>query len=176
MTPSVPPGGEPRRLGLIVAMDRERLIGRADGALPWKLPNDMAHFKRTTMGKTVLMGRKTWDSLGRPLPGRPNWVLSRDPDFSPPGARRFDSLESALSEHRDGELMVIGGADLYRQALPLVKTIYLTEVLGRVEPPMPGDVHFPDFERAGFRECASQEHPADERHAYAYRFVVLERT
>ncbi|TDU32788.1 dihydrofolate reductase [Panacagrimonas perspica] len=175
MSPSGSAGGEGRRLGLIVAMDQDRLIGRADGSLPWKLPNDMAHFKRTTMGKTVLMGRKTWASLGRPLPGRPNWVLSRDPAFAPEGARRFESLESALAEPCDGELMIIGGADLYRQSLARAQTVYLTEVLARVGPSLPGDVHFPAFERAQFREVASQEHPADDRHPYAYRFVTLER-
>ena len=167
--------GEGRPLSLIVAMDRDRLIGRQDGSLPWKLPNDMAHFKRTTMGKTVLMGRKTWASLGRPLPGRTNWVLSRDPAFQPAGARRFDSLEAALAEPPVGELMVIGGADLYRQVLPQARTIYLTEILARVGPTLPGDVHFPAFARDEFRELASEDHSADERHPHAYRFVTLER-
>ena len=166
---------EAPRLGLIVAMDRAGLIGRADGSLPWKLPNDLAHFKRTTMGKTVLMGRKTWASLGRPLPGRPNWVLSRDKSFEPPGARRFASLEEAYAAHADGELMIIGGAEIYAQALPDVRTLYLTEVLAQVEPTLPGDVHFPAFDRQAFREQASESHAADERHPYAYRFVTLER-
>ena len=167
--------GEARPLSLIVAMDREGLIGRADGSLPWKLPNDMAHFRRTTMGKTVLMGRKTWASLGRPLPGRTNWVLSRDPAFRPEGARRFDSLESALAEPPDGELMVVGGADLYRQVLSQTRTLHLTEVLARVEPALPGDVYFPAFSREMFDEMSTEEHPADERHAHAYRFVTLQR-
>ena len=166
---------EAPRLALIVAMDRNGLIGRADGSLPWKLPDDLAHFKRTTMGKTVLMGRKTWASLGRPLPGRPNWVLSRDPQFQPEGARTFRSLAAVLDEHREGELMVIGGADLYAQVLDRACTLHLTEVQARVEPSLPGDVHFPAFDRDAFREEGSQSHPADARHPYAYRVVTLAR-
>ncbi len=162
-------------LDLIVAMDLDRLIGRADGSLPWRLPDDLAHFKRTTMGKTVLMGRKTWNSLGRPLPGRTNWVLSRDPGFRPEGARRFGSLEAALAEPAEGGLMVIGGAEVYRQVLPRVRRIHLTQVLARIEPVLPDDVHFPAYESCDFRPVSSEAHPADERHPHPYRFVTLER-
>lgn len=159
---------------LIVAMDLNRLIGR-DGGLPWRLPNDLAHFKRVTLGKTVLMGRKTWDSLGRPLPGRDNWVISRDPAFAPAGARTFASLAAALAAPRDTALMVIGGGELYRQALDHCRYLYLTEVQTRIEPQTLGDVHFPAFDRSQFREVDSEVHEADARHAYPYRFLRLER-
>lgn len=166
-------GDAGRSLSLIVAMDQNRLIGR-DGALPWRLPNDLAHFKRNTLGKTVLMGRKTWDSLGRPLPGRDNWVVSRDPAFVPSGARAFGSLDAALAAHQHGELMVIGGAELYRQTLSQARRLYLTQVLAQLDP-LPGDVYFPAFELAAFQPIASEQYLADERHAYGYRFVTCER-
>lgn len=151
-------------------MDRQRLIGR-DGDLPWRLPNDLKHFKRHTLGKTVLMGRKTWVSLGRPLPERENWVLTRDAGFVAPGARVFADLDAALAEHRNGELMVIGGAQLYRQTLPLAQRIYLTEVDAVVD----GDTHFPAIDRSQWREVSRESFPADERHAHGYAFVELER-
>jgi len=132
------------------------------------LPNDLKHFKATTLGKTVLMGRKTWDSLGRPLPGRDNWVVSRDPAFRPEGARVFRDLESALAAHADGELMVIGGGEIYRQTLPLADRLYLT----RVHAPV---AWFPAFDPAAFVETAREDHPADERHAHAYSCLTLER-
>ena len=163
-----------RRISLIVAMDENGLIGRRDGSLPWRLPNDLAHFKRSTLGKTVLMGRKTWDSIGRPLPGRDNWVLSRDPAFAPPGTRVFDSLDAALAAQGQGELVVMGGADIYRQAMPAVQALYLTEVLARIEP-QEGDVHFPPFDRAAFRVLSCEDHPADARNAHAHRFLHCER-
>ena len=164
-----------RSLSLIVAMDQNGLIGRK-GDLPWRLPNDLAHFKRNTLGKTILMGRRTWDSLGRPLPGRENWILSRDPAFAPQGARVFASLRAALDAHAGGELMIIGGADLYRQALREVQRIYLTQVLAALPAESDGDVHFPLRDLAGFVERSAEEHPADTRHAYPYRFVLLERS
>ena len=163
-----------RSLGLIVAMDQAGLIGRGL-ALPWRLPADLAHFKRNTLGKTILMGRRTWQSIGRPLPGRENWVVTRDPAFRADGARVFDSLETALAAHRRGELMVIGGADLYRQTLPLAQRLYLTEVLADLGPPTNDDVRLPAFDRRAYREISREEHAADERHAHAFRFVTLER-
>lgn len=164
----------PRSVALIVAMDRGGLIGRGL-ALPWRLPLDLAHFKRTTMGKTILMGRRTWQSIGRPLPGRANWMVTRDTAFRPEGVRVFGSLEAALAAHERGELMVIGGADLYRQTLPLAQRIYLTEVLTDMGPPTDDDVRLPAIDRSGFREIWSEEHRADERHAHPFRFVTLER-
>lgn len=158
-------------LSLVVAMDENRLIGRANG-LPWRLPDDMKQFRRLTTGHTIVMGRKTWDSLGRPLPERDNWVLTRDTAFAADGARVFHDLDAVLTAHSDGELMVIGGAELYRQTLPLAQRLYLTEVQAKVAD---GDAWFPEFDRARFRELDSQAHAADERHAYPFRFVTLER-
>lgn len=175
MSGAVPdPDTTTRSLALIVAMDRGGLIGRGLD-LPWRLPADLAHFKRTTMGKTILMGRRTWQSIGRPLPGRENWVVTRDEAFRAEGARVFDSLDAALAAHERGELMVIGGAYLYRQTLPLAQRIHLTEVLADLGPATDDDVRLPAFERSAFREVWKEEHAADERHAYPFRFVTLER-
>ena len=159
-------------ISLVVAMDEGGLIGR-DGQLPWRLPEDLKHFRRLTVGKTVLMGRKTWDSLGKPLPDRENWVLSRDPAFKPDGARVFPTFDAALAAHGPdkGELVVIGGAGVFRDALPLARRVYLTRVQARLD----GDTWFPVDELRGFRETASDARPADARHAYPYRFVTLER-
>ena len=167
-------GSSDRSISLIVAMDRTGLIGRGLD-LPWRLPADLAHFKRTTMGKTVLMGRRTWQSIGCALPGRENWVVTRDPSFRAEGARVFGSVEAALAAHGHGELMVIGGAELYRRMLPLARRIYLTEVLADLGPETPDDVRLPAFDRHAFRETAREDHAADDRHAHAFRFVTLER-
>ena len=159
-----------RRISLVVAMDESGLIGRA-GQLPWRLPEDLKHFRRLTLGKTVLMGRKTWDSLGKPLEGRRNWVLSRDRAFRPAGCEVFATLDQALAAHREGELVVIGGAELYRQTLPLAQTLHLTRVRARVE----GDTYVPAWAAADFRQTAVVDHPADARHAHAYSFITMER-
>lgn len=157
-------------VSLVVAMDEGGVIGRG-GTLPWRLPEDLRHFRRLTLGKTVLMGRKTWESLGKPLEGRRNCVLSRDPAFRAPGAEVFTTLDQALAAHGEGELVVIGGAELYRQALPLARTLHLTRVHARVD----GDTIFPAWSPADFRQVAIEHHPADARHAHAYSFITLER-
>jgi dihydrofolate reductase len=151
-------------------MDEAGTIGR-QGQLPWRLPEDLKHFRRLTLGKTVLMGRKTWESLGKPLEGRANWVVSRDPSFRPAGAVVFASLDQALAAHGQGELVVIGGAEIYRQALPLVNVVHLTRVHARVD----GDTRFPEWAPGDFRQTARVDHPADARHAHAYSFITLER-
>jgi dihydrofolate reductase len=162
---------EATTLSLLVAHDLGRVIGR-DGDLPWRLPNDLKQFKQRSLGKTVLMGRRTWDSLPRkPLPGRDNWVLSRDPAFVAEGARSFQSLEQALAAHAGGELLVIGGGELYRLALPRAQRIYLTLVQTQVN----GDTWFPDYDPADFQEIERLDHPADAQHACAYSFLTLER-
>ncbi|HEX4872541.1 MAG TPA: dihydrofolate reductase [Nevskiaceae bacterium] len=161
------------RLALIAALDRRRVIGRA-GALPWRLPDDLARFKRLTLGHTVLMGRKTWASLGRPLPGRANWVISRQAELAlPAGVRRFESLEAALATAPEqGELRVIGGGELYQQTLPLADRLWLTEVETEVAE---GDAWFPDWRGLGFVEVGRERHAADDRHAHAYAFVDYQR-
>lgn len=157
-------------LVLIAAMAENRVIGR-DGDLPWRLPEDLKRFKRLTLGKTILMGRKTWVSLGRPLPERQNWVLTRDAAFRPDGASVFADLPAALAAHGDGELTIIGGADLYRQTLPMATRLELTLVHGNVD----GDARFPAFDPAEWTETFRERHPADERHALPYSFVTLVR-
>lgn len=160
-------------LSLVVAASDNGVIGR-DGDLPWKLPADLQHFKRLTIGKTILMGRKTWQSLGRPLPQRDNWVVTRDTGLDAPGARVFESLDHAYAaaEHEKiAELMVIGGAQIYAQTLPLASTLYLTRVHAQVD----GDTRLPEYDAAEFTETAREDHAADERHAHAYSFITLQR-
>lgn len=158
------------RLTLIVAVADNGVIGR-DGGLPWRLPEDLKHFRRLTLGHTLLMGRKTWDSLGKPLDGRDNWVLTRDTGFAAAGALVFHRLEQALSAPRSGALLVIGGAELFQQTLPLADRLELTQVHASV----PGDTFFPTFSTTDWKETAREDHVGDARHEHAYSFVTLER-
>jgi dihydrofolate reductase len=161
------------KLSLVVAAAENGVIGRA-GDLPWKLPADLQHFKKLTVGKTILMGRKTWVSLGRPLPQRDNWVISRAAGFDAPGARVFESLDyayAAADSEKITELMIIGGAQIYAQTLPIAQTLYLT----RVHAPVDGDTHLPEFDASAFEQTQREDHAADERHAYAYSFITLQR-
>jgi dihydrofolate reductase (EC 1.5.1.3) len=156
---------------LIAALDADGVIGR-DGGIPWHLPDDLRRFRRLTTGHTVLMGRRTYASLGRPLPQRVNRVLTRDPTFAPPaGVEVVHDLEAALALPADGQLYVIGGADLYAQTLACADTLELTQVHARLG----GDTHFPHFDPAGWVEQSREEHGVDERHAYAFTFVTLRR-
>lgn len=156
---------------MIVAAGRNGVIGR-DNDLPWRLPDDLAHFKRLTLGKPIVMGRKTWESLGRPLPGRHNIVVSRNPAFSAVGASVVGSLDAALMLARDaGEVMLIGGAELFALGLPHAQRLYLTEV----DAAPAGDVYFPPLDKTQWRETHREHHPADARHAAAFDFVTLER-
>ena len=158
-------------LSLIVAMARNRVIGLAN-RLPWHLPADLQFFKRTTLGKPILMGRRTFESLGRPLPGRTNIVLTGRPDYQAQGCIVVHSLTKALAAARPAdEVMVIGGASLYAQTLARAERIYLTLV--EAEPQ--GDVRFPELERGAWREVWREDHPADARHAYPFSFILLER-
>lgn len=159
------------RRSLIVAMAANRVIGRGN-ALPWRLPADLAHFKRITMGRPVIMGRRTWESIGKALPGRRNIVVTRTPGFAAPGCEVVDSLAAAWrAAGAADEAFVIGGGALYEEALATADRIYLTEVEGEVE----GDTRFPAFDRRGWRETELSRQPVDERHAHALRFVLLER-
>lgn len=157
-------------LALVVAMAENRVIG-CGGGLPWHLPNDLRHFKQLTIGKIVLMGRRTWASLGRPLPQRQNWVVSRNPDYSAEGARVFPSVEAALGAAGDDDVMAIGGADVFRRTLPLARRLHLTLVHAQVD----GDTWFPEFDAGAFRQVEREDHAADARHAHAYSFITLER-
>ena len=164
-------------LSVIVAAARNGVIG-SNNALPWHLPGDLRYFKRITMGKPVVMGRRTFESIGRLLPGRTNIVVTRQPDYAFEGLRVVASLEQALALAEDialidgvEELMVIGGAEIYRAALPLAARIYLTEVHADVE----GDAFLPAIEWSEWREISRQQFAADDGNPYPYSFVVFER-
>jgi dihydrofolate reductase len=178
------------KLSLIAAVADNGTIGR-NGQLPWYLPEDLKYFKRVTLGKPVIMGRKTWESIGRPLPGRTNIVISRQPDYCAEGARVVASLPEALKlaesiAEIDGaeEAMVIGGEEIYRLALPLADRLYITEVHAEVD----GDACFPPWERSEWREVrreqvpiersgdpAGMSSPGNTEGDYAYSFVVYQR-
>ncbi|MBB76857.1 MAG: dihydrofolate reductase [Planctomycetaceae bacterium] len=156
---------------LIVAMSRNRVIGRA-GDLPWRLSADLRRFKELTMGHHIIMGRKTYESIGRPLTGRKMVVISRRPARVATYAEVAPSLAEALQIcQEDDQSFVIGGAQIYREALPLVKRLYLTQVHAEIA----GDVVFPEFTRTDWTEIGRSDHEADEKNEYAYSFVVLER-
>ena len=165
----------------IAAMARNRVIGQ-DNGLPWRLPGDLKFFKATTLGKPVVMGRKTFQSIGRPLPGRPNIVVTRDPDFAAKGAaegvhiaRDIDSaldLAARLARETGAqEVMVIGGAEIYAQALPRLDRLYLTEIDAEIE----GDAHFPEIEPRVWREAARTNPVLDEASGLSYSFITLHR-
>jgi dihydrofolate reductase len=163
-------------LCLIAALADNRVIGR-DNQLPWHLPADLKHFKAMTLGKPIIMGRKTWDSLGRPLPGRLNLVVSRQAGLKLPGAEVFASLEAALQRAEEwakgedaDELMLIGGAQLYEQGLALAQRLYLTRVALSPE----GDAWFPEFDEAAWHQASSIEHAASAE-TPAYSFEVWDK-
>jgi len=159
------------RRSLVVAVAENGVIGR-DNQLPWKLPDDMAYFKKVTMGHPVVMGRRTWQSIGKPLPGRENIVVTHDRGFEAPGCRVVHSLDEAWKAAGDAdEVSVIGGTTLFEETLPIADRIHLTEVQAAV----PGDTFFPAFDRGEWRETEVQRHAADARHAYPFRIVVLDR-
>lgn len=154
-------------------MDENGLIG-ANGGLPWRLPADLRHFKRRTIGKPILMGRRTFDSIGRALPGRDNLVLTRDVDFAAPGVRCVAGFRQAREIAREAgakELMVIGGARVYELALPGAKRIYLT----RVHEAFEGDTRFPAIDWDEWVQVRRDDHAADEKHAHDFSFIELRR-
>ena len=158
------------RVSLVVAIARNGVIGRNNG-LAWHLSSDLKRFKALTMGKPMLMGRKTWDSIGRPLPGRRSLVLTRDRAFRAEGAEIVHDWDAALAAAAGTELMVVGGAEIYALALPHADRLHLTEVEAAPE----GDVRFPDFDRTAFRETFRAAHPAGPRDEHAFAFVDWDR-
>lgn len=165
------------RISLIVAAARNGAIGRG-GALPWHLPADLKRFKQLTLGKPILMGRKTFDSIGRPLPGRANIVITRDRSYAPAGVTVVHGFDDALGKAREAakqlgadEIVVIGGADIFRLALPVADRLHLTEVHADVR----GDTFFPAFDRAEWAETLREDRKSDGADGMAYSFVVLER-
>jgi len=158
-------------LSLIVAMDDNRLIG-SNNNLPWQLPADLAFFKRTTMGKPIIMGRKTFASIGRPLPGRRNIVITRDSGFSAPGCEMANGIQAALSLCNDvDEAMLIGGASLYQQTIDQATQLYITRIHHCFE----GDTWFPEFDLNGWKQASREDHEADLNNPYAYSFLKFVR-
>jgi dihydrofolate reductase len=161
----------PPRLSIIVAMAKNHVIG-AGGAIPWRLPNELQLFKRVTMGHHIIMGRKTWESIGRLLPGRTSVIVTRQKNYAIPGAIIANSLTDAIARcDGDDEIFVVGGGELYREALCKTDRLYLTVV--DAEPA--GDTRMAELNMAEWREITSESHAADDRHAHAYRFSVYER-
>jgi dihydrofolate reductase len=159
------------RIAIVVAMADNRVIG-CDNRLPWHLPADLRHFKQVTVGKPVLMGRKTHESIGRPLPERTNIVVTRDRSYEAPGCIVVHSIESALKAAGDREeVMVIGGTDFYRQLLPKADRIYLTLVHADFE----GDARFPEIDEREWREVERMDCVPDEKNPWPYSFIRLER-
>jgi dihydrofolate reductase len=157
-------------MALVVAMAENGVIGNSN-QLPWHLPADLKHFKALTMGKPMLMGRKTFDSIGRALPGRRNLVMTRGKSIEAPGVETVPTVDAALAATRDAdELMVIGGAEIFRLCLPRARRIYLT----RVHAPIAGDTRFPNVDWSEWHCLERTAHAADDKNAYSMTFFVLE--
>jgi len=161
----------PRRVSLIAAMAENRVIG-VNNALPWHLPADLRHFRELTTGHPIIMGRRNYESIGKPLPNRTNIIVTRNPTYDAPGCTVTHSLADALhfSEH-DPEVFIIGGGDIYRQALKEANRIYLTLVHAEI----PGDTFFPPFEKDGWYEIERVRHEADAKNPYAYSYLVYDK-
>ncbi len=158
-------------ISLVVAASDNNVIG-SDGGLPWHLPDDLRHFKRLTTGKPVVMGRRTYESIGRPLPDRRNIVMTRDPDYAATGCDVVSSVGEVLDLAGATEgLMIIGGGQVYRDFLPHADRIYLTRVRANIE----GDTHFPEIDEADWQLVSSEHHAADDQHRYAFDLMVFER-
>ncbi len=163
------------KISLISAVAQNGVIGR-DNDMPWHLPDDFAFFKRKTSHHPIIMGRKSLQALGKPLPNRTNIVITRNPDFEAPGTTVVHTLEDALTEAKKAvgetdEIFVIGGAEIYKMALPIATTLYLTEIHQAYE----GDAYFPTFDKSEWTEVSRKPHPTDDRHAAAFDFVEYER-
>ena len=156
---------------LVVAMAENGVIGH-EGKLPWHLPADLAHFKRITQGYPIIMGRRTYESIGKALPERMNIIVSRTPGFAADGCTVVGCLDEALQAAGEvAEVKIIGGAQLYQEALPQAQRIELTQVHGHVQ----GDTFFPRLDLTEWQQVAAEAHAADERNAYALSFLTLER-
>ena len=165
------------RLSMMVAKASNNVIGR-DNNLPWYLPNDLKYFKQVTFGKPVIMGRKTWESLKGPLPGRTNIVITRQPDYLADGAKVVASLDDAVAMAENvafiegqEEAVIMGGAEIYSLALPQADRLYLTEVHANVE----GDTFFPEYDASEWQQIAREDFVAEGPNPYDYSFVVYER-
>jgi dihydrofolate reductase len=160
-------------ISLLVAMDEKRGIGK-DGKLPWRLSSDLRRFRELTMGHTIIVGRKTFESIGKALPGRQTIVVTRNPHYRIEGCLIAGSVQAAIElagARGEHEAFVIGGADIYAQALPVADRVYLTEVQTEVA----ADTFFPEFDRSAWTENESYYQPADERNQHAFTFRLLEK-
>ena len=160
-------------ISLIAAVAKNNVIGR-NGQIPWRLPEDMKFFKETTLGKPIIMGRRTWESIGKPLPERTNIVITSNASFNEPGVTTASRFEDALTQAQalaPDEIVVIGGAGVYRLALPIAGRFYLTEVDGEVE----GDTYFPTFDRSFWREVERRHVPKLGKATHACTIITLDR-
>jgi dihydrofolate reductase len=158
-------------ISLIAAMASNRVIG-INNTLPWHLPADFKHFKAVTMGKPILMGRKTYESIGHPLPGRTNIIITHNPSYVAEGCHVVNSIEQALTlTEDDAEVMVIGGASFYQQTLPIAQRIYLTIIHHDFK----GDAHFVEYDESIWREVERVDYQPDEKNRYPYSFLTLEK-
>jgi dihydrofolate reductase len=159
-------------ISLMLAMDKNRLIGK-DNQLPWHLPADLRYFKNVTMGHPIVMGRKTFESIGRVLPGRENIVLTRDADFHAEGITILHSIEDVkrLSSSIDQEIFVIGGAEIFKEILPVTDRLYITDIHHAFE----GDTYFPEIDEAKWTTLSVTPGTVDDKNLYQHDFIVLER-
>ena len=159
------------KLSLIAAIGRNNVIGKGN-KMPWHLPADLQFFKNTTLGKPIIMGRRTWESLGRVLPERPHIVITRNKEYTAEGVKIVHSINAALQQvAKVDEAVIIGGAFLYEKMLPLADRLYLTEIDAEFE----GDTFFPEWKKDDWLLVSSEAHPADEKNPFPYRFVVYDR-
>ncbi|MEQ8241307.1 MAG: dihydrofolate reductase [Cyclobacteriaceae bacterium] len=164
------------KISMIAAMGSNRVIGK-DNGIPWHLPDDFNYFKSTTKGHHIIMGRKNFESLPknyRPLPDRTNFVITRNKNYAEPGIEVFHNLEDALAktkQNNEEEAFIIGGGEIYKMGLDYCDRIYLTEIDGAFD----GDVHFPEFDKSAYTEVSRKHHGTDERHKYAFDFVVYDK-
>ena len=158
-------------ISIIVAIGNNLVVGK-DNKLPWNLPADLAHFKRETLGKPVIMGQRTFESIGKPLPGRTNVILTLDKTFCFPGCIVANSIDEALDKLKDfEEVMIIGGVSIYKQFLPLADRMYLTLIKGDFD----GDAFFPEFDWADWEEKERIDNVPDKDNPYPYSFLILQR-
>ncbi len=159
-------------ISIIAAVSHNNIIGNKN-ALPWNLPSDMKHFRETTMGKPVIMGDRTFESIGRPLPNRTNIVMSLDKNYNAPGCMVVHSIQRALdaAKKEKKEIMIIGGASIYKQFLPLANKMYLTFIHADFN----GDTYFPEYNTRDWKETERIDIPTDEKNTYPHSFVTLER-
>ncbi|GGG06511.1 dihydrofolate reductase [Pontibacter amylolyticus] len=160
-------------IAIVVAIAENNVIGK-DNQLIWHLPADLRHFKQKTMGHPMIMGRKTFESIGKPLPGRTTIIVTRQEDYKAEGCIVMNSVEEAIAKGKEldsEQVSIVGGAEIYKQALPYVDTLYLTEVHYAFD----GDTFFPDLQKEEWQEVSAESHQQDEKNEYAYTFKELRR-